>query len=228
MQRILIIEDEQSIVTGLKDNLEVDGYEVMTAGEGEKGLELAREKKPDLIILDLMLPGLSGHDICRTLKEEKNPAAIIMLTARGEEIDKVLGLEMGADDYVTKPFSVRELLARINAVLRRKGAESESEAPEIYTFGPCKFDFKSYEAFRDGKLLELTPREFEVMKYMIRRRGEAVSRFDLLDEVWGYDNYPSTRTVDNHIWRLRKAIENDPSNPEFLISIRSVGYKFTG
>jgi DNA-binding response OmpR family regulator len=228
MQRILIIEDDESIVTGLVDNFKVEGYEVLTAGDGNTGLDLARKKQPELIILDLMLPDLSGYDVCRALKSEKNKAAIIMLTARGEEVDKILGLEMGADDYVTKPFSVRELLARVNAVLRRSGGDESGEGPEIYTFGSCKFDFKSYEAFKDGKLGDLTPREFEVMRYLIRHRGKVVSRFDLLDDVWGYDNYPTTRTVDNHIWRLRQFIEDDPANPVYIISIRGVGYKFAG
>ncbi|MGH9940289.1 MAG: response regulator transcription factor [Blastocatellia bacterium] len=226
MPRILIIEDEPEMVLGLRDNLEYEGFEVITAEDGETGLNRALNSQPDLILLDVMLPRLSGLDVCRRLRGHDVAAPIIMLTARGQEIDKVLGLEIGADDYVTKPFSLRELLARVRAHLRR-AARRPAEI-ERYCFGGIELDFRKYEAFKSGAPLEMTPREFELLKYFIRHRGETVTRDQLLDDVWGYDNFPLTRTVDNHIARLRQKIEETPAEPQYIITVHRIGYKFTG
>ncbi len=221
---ILVIEDDLSILRGLKDNLKFEGYNVLTAPEGHEGLKLALEQSLDLLLLDIMLPGLSGYDICRKLKEQKPELPIIMLTARGQEVDKVAGLDLGADDYVTKPFSVPELMARIRAVLRR-GVPAKAE-PDIFSFGNVTLDFKKYEASLNGKAIKLSAKEFEVIKYLIQNAGEVVHRNDLLDHVWGYDTFPTTRTVDNFILELRKKLEENPANPKHIISVRGVGYKF--
>jgi DNA-binding response OmpR family regulator len=196
MSKILIVEDEPDMVLGLKDNFEFEGYEVLTATDGQSGLERARSQKPDLLILDIMLPRLSGLEVCKMLRSEGFDAPIVMLTARGQEIDKVVGLELGADDYVTKPFSIRELLARVRAILRR--AEGKKRLSR-YRFADVELDFDAYRANRAGQPLELSPREFELLRYLIERKGETVSRDQLLEDVWGYQSYPSTRTVDTHI-----------------------------
>ncbi len=226
MPRILIIEDEPEMALGLRDNLEYEGFEVIAAEDGEAGMNRALGEHPDLILLDVMLPRLSGLDVCRRLRGQGVNAPIIMLTARGQEIDKVLGLEIGADDYVTKPFSIRELLARVRAHLRR-GARQPAEI-ERYRFGQIELDFRKYEAFKSGTPLEMTPREFELLKYFIRHRDETVTRDQLLDDVWGYDNFPLTRTVDNHIARLRQKIEQTPAEPQYIITVHRIGYKFSG
>jgi len=223
-KRILVIEDDPSILAGVRDNLELEGYEVLTADQGRKGLEIARKKKPDLIVLDLMLPDLSGYEVCRILREEKNEAFLVMLTARKEEVDKVRGLTLGADDYITKPFSLLEFLARVKAVLRRGSRKSE-EARNV-RFGDVAVDFVKFEALKGGKPLELTAREFKILKYFAENRGRVVTRNELLDKVWGYKMFPTTRTVDNHMMRLRKQIEDDPGVPKYLLSVRGVGYKF--
>lgn len=221
---ILIVEDDASILRGLEDNLKFEGYEVLSATEGQQGLQLALEKAPHLVLLDIMLPGLSGYDICRKLKAEKPELPIIMLTARGQEVDKVAGLDLGADDYVTKPFSVPELMARIRAVLRRY--DKRGSELDVYSFGNVTLDFKKCEAMVAGKEVKLSAREFAIMKYFIAHAGEVVHRHDLLDEVWGYEAFPTTRTVDNQILGLRKKLEEDPSHPRHLVSVRSAGYKF--
>jgi DNA-binding response OmpR family regulator len=226
MHKILIVEDEPSMILGLRDNLEYEGYEVIAATDGEAGLQRALKDKPNLILLDVMLPKKSGLEVCRQLRSLGIESPIIMLTARGQEIDKVLGLEIGADDYVTKPFSINELLARVRAHLRR-AAKLVSDI-ESYSFGDIKLDFKKYHASKNDVVLELSPREFEVMKYLIRHRGETITRDELLDKIWGYDNYPMTRTVDNHIARLRHKIEDVPNEPEYILTIHRVGYKFIG
>jgi DNA-binding response OmpR family regulator len=226
MHKILIVEDEPSMVLGLRDNLEYEGYEVIAATDGEAGLQRALKDKPNLILLDVMLPKKGGLEVCRQLRSLGIESPIIMLTARGQEIDKVLGLEIGADDYVTKPFSINELLARVRAHLRR-AAKLVSDI-ESYSFGDIKLDFKKYHASKNDVVLELSPREFEVMKYLIRHRGETITRDELLDKIWGYDNYPMTRTVDNHIARLRHKIEDVPNEPEYILTIHRVGYKFIG
>lgn len=225
MKTILVIEDDISILRGLKDNLEYEGYSVISETNGGKGLETALEKKTDLILLDIMLPGMNGYEICRKLKKEKNDLPIIMITARGSEMDKVSGLDIGADDYVTKPFSIPELMARIRAVLRR-GAVGHGIIPDEYCFGNIKLDFKKYKAFRDDQEIKLSSKEFAIMGYFIRHEGEAVHRHDLLNEVWGYDAMPTTRTVDNFILDLRKKIEEDPSKPKHIESVRDIGYRF--
>jgi DNA-binding response OmpR family regulator len=224
VSKILIIEDEPDMVLGLKDNFEFEGYEVATASDGATGLERARSVKPDLVILDIMLPTLSGLEVCKALRGEGFEAPIIMLTARGQEIDKVVGLELGADDYVTKPFSIRELLARVRAILRR--TEGTKKRLARYAFADVDLDFEAYKARRGGEALDLSPREFELLRYLIERKGETVSRDRLLEDVWGYESYPSTRTVDTHIAKLRAKIGDSGSEPKHILTIHGVGYKF--
>ncbi len=226
MSLILAIEDDPAILRGLADNLRFESYDVLTAADGESGYRLVREKKPDLIILDLMLPKLSGYEICRKLRTEGVATPILMLTARGEEADRVLGLDLGADDYVSKPFSIRELMARIRALLRR--TVPPKTLPDEIRFDDVVVNFVSYEASKGGKLLEMTPKEFSMLRLLASRAGEVVTREDLLNEVWGYENYPTTRTVDNHIAGLRAKLERDPAEPERLRTVHGVGYKFVG
>jgi DNA-binding response OmpR family regulator len=225
MSTILVVEDDPAILRGLADNLKFESYSVLTAASGDVGLTTAREKKPDLLILDLMLPKLSGYEICRKLRAEGNQVPILMLTARGEEGDRVLGLDLGADDYVTKPFSIREVLARVRALLRRSAPE-KAAAPDELRFSDVAVDFRSYEATKGGQPLELTRKEFGLLRYMASRPGEVLTRDELLNEVWGYESYPTTRTVDNHVAGLRAKIERDPANPEYLRTVHGVGYKF--
>ena len=224
MSKILVIEDEPDMVLGLKDNFEFEGYEVLTAADGAAGLERARAQKPDLVILDIMLPKLSGLEVCKTLRSEGFEAPIIMLTARGQEIDKVVGLELGADDYVTKPFSIRELLARVRAILRR--TDGAKKRLSRYRFADLELDFETYRAKKAGEPLEMSPREFELLRYLIERKGETVSRDRLLEDVWGYESYPSTRTVDTHIAKLRAKIGDSGSEPRHILTIHGMGYKF--
>ena len=227
MTKILIIEDEPEMARGLADNLEFEGYEVHIEANGEAGLQYARAQHVDLILLDLMLPKLSGYEVCKALRGQGNDTPIIMLTAKGQELDKVLGLELGADDYLTKPFSLRELIARIHAQLRRRKPSTQQES-DTFAFGDVRLDFKHYRAAKAGVELELTAKEFEILRYFIAQRGATVKRADLLDKVWGLEDYPTTRTVDNHILKLRKKIENDPAHPEFIITVHGLGYKFLG
>jgi len=224
MSRILVIEDEAAILRGLKDNLAAESYEVMTAADGAEGYRLSQDRKPDLIVLDLMLPKLSGYEICRKLRAEGNAVPILMLTARGDEADRVLGLDLGADDYVSKPFSVRELLARVRALLRR--SESHNARVDQLTFDDVVVDFPQFEARKRGEQVEMTPKEFGVLQYLAARAGKVVQRQTLLEEVWGYENYPTTRTVDNHIASLRAKLEDDPAQPRHLLTVHGVGYKF--
>src|SRR5574341_946432 len=224
MARILIIEDEPDMARGLEDNLAFEGYDVHVETDGLSGLNYALSQPVDLILLDLMLPKMPGYEVCKTLRAKGNNTPIIMLTAKGQEIDKVLGLELGADDYVTKPFSLRELLARIHAFLRRHGASTAPPA-DTYTFGKIVLDFKHYRATNAGEEIALTPKEFEILHYLIAHRGQTVPRAELLDKVWGIEDYPTTRTDDNHILKLRKKIEKDPSNPDFIITVHGLGYK---
>ena len=221
---ILVIEDDVSILRGLRDNLKFEEYEVLTATDGQEGIILALEKSPDLILLDIMLPGISGYDICRKVKEQKPDLPIIMLTARSKEVDKIAGLDLGADDYVTKPFSTPELLARIRAALRR--AQNKTPFQEKYSFGMVSMDFKQYQTFINNEEVHLSAREYAIMKFLIEHAGEVIHRHELLDEVWGYESYPTTRTVDNYILDLRKKLEEEPSRPKHILSIRGVGYKF--
>jgi len=224
MKKILIIEDEKDMVTGLKFNLEARDYTVFAAYEGEEGYQMALDKQPDLVILDIMLPKLNGYEVCKKLKVEVAELPIIMLTAKSQEAEIVTGLDLGADDYITKPFSVLELLARINAVLRR--TESGTHEPEVYRFGDLEINFSKYTAQKKGEFLKLSPREFEILNCFMERRGRIVSRDELLDQVWGYDSFPNTRTVDAHIAKLRKKIEDKPDDPKFIVTIHGIGYKF--
>jgi DNA-binding response OmpR family regulator len=225
-QRILIIEDEPDLLRGLALNIKAEGYSVLTASRGDKGVEQALTEQPDLVLLDIMLPGKSGLDVCRDLRRKGFDAPIIMLTAKAEEVDRVVGLEIGADDYVTKPFGVRELLARIRVRLRRRGAVAE--AGSKLSFGAVELDFDRQEASRGGRRVDLTGKEFEVLRLLARHRGEIVTRDRLLNEVWGYESYPTTRTVDNHILRLRQKLEENSSDPRYILSVYGEGYKFVG
>jgi two-component system alkaline phosphatase synthesis response regulator PhoP len=224
-QRILIVEDEPDLRRGLEMNLKAEGYDVLTAATWDGGLKRALDEQPDLVLLDVMLPGLNGLDVCRELRRKGFEGPIIMLTAKAEEIDRVVGLEIGADDYVTKPFGLRELLARIRVRLRR---HTPGGVTEVLRFGSVEVDFDRQEALRDGKRVELTGKEFEVLRLLARHAGEIVTRDQLLNEVWGYETYPTTRTVDNHILRLRQKLESDPANPRHILSIYGEGYKFVG
>ena len=226
MRKVLIVEDDQAMAVALRDGFTYEGYAVQVARDGATGLRMATEKGHDLVILDVMLPRMSGLDVCRQLRSAGNPTPIIMLTARGQEIDKVLGLKTGADDYVTKPFSFLELMARVEAVLRR--ASKAAEEVESAEFGDVEVNFKSFEASKGGRALDLSPREFKMLKYFVEHRGEVVTRDQLLDHVWGYEGLPLTRTVDMHIAKLRQKIEDTPSDPRHIITVHRVGYKFTG
>jgi DNA-binding response OmpR family regulator len=223
MTTVLAIEDDPAILRGLSDNLRFEGYEVITASDGETGYQLQRERKPDLIVLDLMLPRMSGFEFCRKLRGEGIQTPILMLTARSEEPDRVLGLDLGADDYVTKPFSVRELMARIRALLRR--SQPRPDLPDDLRFGEVEIDFRRYEARRQGATLEMTRKEFAILRFLAARSGEVVTRDELLNEVWGFESYPTSRTVDNHVAGLRAKLERDASQPEHLKTVHGVGYK---
>ncbi len=224
MSLILVVEDDAAILRGLVDNLHFESYTVLSAADGESGYRLIQEKKPDMIILDLMLPKLSGYEVCRKVRTAGIQTPIIMLTARGEEADRVLGLDLGADDYVVKPFSIRELLARVRALLRR--ANPARPLPERLEFDDVVVDFLAYAAHKAGRPLEMTRKEFQVLRLLAARAGEVVTRDELLNEVWGYENYPTTRTVDNHLAGLRAKLEGDPADPRHLRTVHGVGYKF--
>jgi DNA-binding response OmpR family regulator len=226
MPKILIVEDEPSMVAGLRDNFEFEGYQVLSAMDGVSGLERALADSPDLVILDVMMPRMSGLDVCRQLKSKRPTIPIIMLTARGQEVDKVVGLELGADDYVTKPFSIRELLARVKAVLRRVG--SLPGAKDRYIFGDVEVNLQSCQVSRRGRSVDFSSKEFDLLKYFLSHPGEALTRDRLLEEVWGYDKFPTTRTVDAHIVRLRQKLEPKPDNPCFFLTVHGTGYKFVG
>jgi len=228
MTRVLIVEDDPAMSVALRDGLEYEGYAVSLAQDGEAGLRLATTEAPDLILLDVMLPKITGLDLCKKLRGDGNRVPIIMLTARGQEIDKVLGLKLGADDYVTKPFGFMELMARVEAVLRR--CASAEAAPQLDTcrFGDVTLDFKAQEAWKGGKPIELSHREFQLLAFFIEHRGEVVTREKLLDTVWDYNAIPFTRTVDMHIAKLRKKIEDNPSDPRHIVTVHRSGYKFVG
>ena len=226
MAKTLIIEDEEAILMALEDNLKMEGYEVESATDGEEGFSMAKERDFDLIILDIMLPRMDGFEVCRQLRQASITIPVLMLTAKSQEIDKVLGLELGADDYVTKPFSPRELLARIKALLRR--SKQVQQGIDRYTFGAVEVDFKKYEVKMSGRLVYLTALEFSLLHFLVQNKGQVVTRDTILDQVWGKDVYIQPRTVDKHIAELRKKIENDPALPEYIIGVRGVGYKFMG
>ena len=224
MSLIAVIEDDPAISRGLRDNLEYESYHVVCASDGESGYRLIQENHPDLVILDLMLPKLSGYELCRRLRTEGVSTPILMLTARAEEVDRVLGLDLGGDDYVTKPFSIPELLARVRALLRR--AKAQESPPHELRFGDVVVDFRSYEASRANQAVSLTRKEFGLLRLFASRPGEVLTRDELLNEVWGYESYPTTRTVDNHIATLRSKLERNPSEPRHLLTVHGVGYKF--
>ena len=222
-KHILIVDDEVNMRRGLRDNLEFEGYEVSEAIDGSDALETLKNINPDLIVLDVMMPKISGFDVCKQLRKDGDDTPIILLTAKGEEIDKVLGLEIGADDYVQKPFSVRELLARIKAILRRSGNASKDDKNIV--IGLLTLDFKKYTALKANKEEKLSHKEFEILRYLLDHEEEIVDRHELLKNVWGYNEQPTTRTVDNFIVRLRQRIETDPSNPRHIITVHGSGYK---
>jgi two-component system alkaline phosphatase synthesis response regulator PhoP len=226
MPSVLIVEDDDSMAAALRDGFKYEGYSVSLARDGAAGLKAATEAPPDLIILDLMLPKMSGLDVCREIRKNGNPIPIIMLTARGQEIDKVLGLKMGADDYVTKPFGFLELMARVEAVLRRSAGKPVRL--DTFHFGEIAVDFKKGQVRRQGKVVDLTPRELRLLQFFIEHQGEVVSREKLLDAVWGYDAAPLTRTVDMHVAKLRKKVEKNPADPRFILTIHGLGYRFSG
>lgn len=224
MEKILIIEDEESILMALTDDLALEGYEVASARDGLKGLSMAKEKAHDLIVLDIMLPKMDGFEVCKQLRQAGVATPILMLTAKSQEIDKVLGLELGADDYVTKPFSPRELLARVKAILRR--VKTTQEEFDIYNFGDVEIDFKKYEVKKKGQPVYLTTLEFSLIGFLIKHKDQVLDRSAILDGVWGEDVYVLPKTVDTHIGHLRKKIEDDPANPKHIIGVRGIGYKF--
>lgn len=226
MKKILIVEDELNMVNGLKDNLEFEGFEVDTALEGKSGLQKILQCHYDLILLDIMLPEISGFDICKTARKEGVTTPIILLTAKGEEIDKVLGLELGADDYITKPFSLRELLARIKAILRRSPEiKAESAESELIYIGNIKVNFKKYLALKGTDEIKMSYKEFEVLHYLYENAGKIIHRDDLISAVWSIDFDITTRTVDNFILKLRQKIEVDPNNPKIILTVHGLGYK---
>ena len=226
MTKILIVEDEPNMVAGLRDNFEFEGYEVLSAYDGSEGLARALADSPDLILLDVMMPKMSGLDVCKQLKAKRPSIPIIMLTARGQEIDKVVGLELGADDYVTKPFSIRELVARVKAVLRR--SQTLPKEQDRYAFGDVEVDLRACRISREGKPIEFSAMEFELLKYFISNAGEVLTRERLLEEVWGYERFPTTRTVDAHLVRLRQKLEPNPEQPRFFLTVHGMGYRFVG
>jgi len=230
MPKVLIIEDDDAMSAGLRDGFEYEGYAVTLARDGAKGLRLASEAAPDVIILDVMLPKMSGLDVCRRIRGEKSTVPILMLTARGQEIDKVLGLKSGADDYITKPFSFLELMARVEAVLRRArgGAAAHPEAAGPRSFGDVKVDFRKCATTKAGLPIELSARELRLLEYFIEHPGEVLGRDRLLNAVWGYDADSYSRTVDMHVAKLRRKIEDRPDDPRHIVTVHGIGYKFTG
>ena len=227
-KRILLVEDEPGLQLTLSDRLRSEGYEVETAGDGETGYERAKEEKFDLIILDVMLPDKSGFDVCRDLRAGGVTRPILMLTARDQVADKVVGLKLGADDYLTKPFENLELLARVEALLRRSASSATSHNADSYEFGNVAVDFRKAEVVRDGTAVELSAREFQLLRYFIENRDSVLSRDELLNNVWGYDAMPSTRTVDVHVAWLRQKVEANPKHPEHIRTVHGMGYKFVG
>jgi DNA-binding response OmpR family regulator len=222
METILIIEDDPTMLTALKGNFEFKGYKVLTAANGEKGLEAALNARPDLIILDIMLPKINGYEICRLVREAKLATPIIMLTAKGEESDIVLGLNLGADDYVTKPFSIKELLARAAAFLRRE----KRDVPAVHEFGDFRLDLAARRLTRRHKEVELSPKEFKLLEFFVKKRGRALTRDDILNAVWGYDCVVTSRSIDRFVTTLRNKIEPDPGCPVYIHTVRQIGYRF--
>jgi DNA-binding response OmpR family regulator len=222
METVLIIEDDSSMMRGLKDNFAFAGYNVLTAADGEKGLDTALNAKPDLIILDIMLPKINGYEICRIIRKENLDMPVIMLTAKGEESDIILGLNLGADDYVTKPFSIKELLARAAAFLRRR----KHNVNEIFKFGDFHFDVSARKLTKDGSEIELSPKEYKLLEFFLKKQGKALTRDEILNAVWGYNSFTGHRSVDRFVTTLRNKIESDANNPVFIHTLREIGYKF--
>ena len=224
--KILVVEDEPNMVAGLRDNFEFEGYQVITARDGVEGLQRALDESPDLVVLDVMMPKMSALEVCKQQRAKRGSIPIIMLTARGQEVDKVVGLELGADDYVTKPFSIRELLARVKAVLRRTSVVPKDQ--DRRSFGEVEVDLRKSRVLKSGKAIDISSKEFELLKYFIVHSGETLSRDRLLEDVWGYDNYPTTRTVDTHLVRLRQKLEPNPDQPQYFLTVHGTGYRFVG
>jgi len=222
MQTVLIVEDDPTMLIGLKDNFEFKGYKVLTAADGEAGLKAALNAHPDLVVLDIMLPKINGYEICRMVREQRLGMPIILLTAKGEESDVVLGLNLGADDYVTKPFSIKELLARAGALLRR----ARQEVQDAYEFGEMRLDIPARRLTRKGKEIELSPKEFNLLEYFVKKAGRALTRDEILNAVWGYDCMVTSRSIDRFVTTLRNKIETDPARPAFIHTVRQVGYRF--
>jgi len=223
---ILIVEDDPSIRLGLRKSLSFDGYQVIEAGDGEQGLELAFSQRPDLIVLDVMLPRINGFEVCRTIRRHDKTTPILILSAKEQEYDKITGLEQGADDYITKPFSVRELVARIKAALRR--TRPEEQASEAFEFGNASVDVPGQRLLVNGESIEVSNREFRLLCYLIENRGRVLSRDQILNKVWGFDYEGTARTIDNFINKLRAKLEDEPTEPQFIVTVRGVGYKFLG
>ena len=228
MNRVLLVEDEPGLVMTLTDRLLAEGYEVESATDAPSGLEMAASGSFDAILLDVMLPGGNGMDVCRTLRQRGLQTPILMLTAKGQVVDKVVGLKLGADDYLVKPFEMAELLARIEALIRRSANASGAPTGETYRFGDVGVDFRKAEVTKGGQALELSAREFKLLKYFVEHRGAALTRDELLNEVWGYNAMPSTRTVDVHVAWLRQKLEDNPRHPQFILTVHGLGYKFVG
>ena len=222
METVLIIEDDTTIMRGLRDNFQFQGYTVKTASDGEKGLQEALKNPPDLIILDVMLPGINGYEICRFLREEKLEMPIIMLTAKADETEVILGLKLGADDYVTKPFSIKELLARSEAFLRRR----RDKEPSVYNFGDCVLNVAAHSLLKAGEPMKLSPKEFDLLHFFLKKAGQAVNRDQILNAVWGYECLVTPRSIDRFVNALRQKIEPDPQHPLYLQTVREFGYKF--
>ena len=224
MKKVLLIEDDPAIQMGVYDGLAMDNYELIMVSDGQDGFKKIFEENPDLVLLDIMLPGKNGFDICREVRANGSQVPIMMLTSKTDEIDRVLGLEVGADDYLTKPFSVKELSARIRAMFRRMDNLKISNS--TFFFGDIKVDFEKMDIIKGINKINISVKEFQILNYFLNHEGQVVTRETLLDEVWGYNNYPTTRTVDNYILNLRKNIENDPSNPKHILTVHTMGYKF--
>lgn len=225
MDKILIVDDEEHIVELIKYNLETNGFAVLTADNGIDALKIARKELPQLILLDIMLPGKNGNEVCKEIRKDSTIAnmPVIMITAKGDEVDRILGLELGADDYITKPFSVRELVARVKAVLRRTITEN---VDNVFSFGNTTIYFLKHEVLKDNKKVDLTLKEFELLQILVKNGGRVLTRDFLLDKIWGYEYIGETRTVDVHIRHLRKKIEDDDKNPKYIETIRGIGYRF--
>jgi DNA-binding response OmpR family regulator len=222
---ILVIEDDPAIRLGLAKSLSFEGYRVIEAHDGEQGLEQVFQSRPDLVVLDLMLPRLNGYEVCRTIRKHDSTIPVLILSAKGEEMDKVTGFDLGADDYITKPFSTRELTARVKAALRRRRAEAGVE--DLYQFGRVHVDMKGQTLAVDGAAVEVSNREFRLLSYLVSNRGRVLSRDQILNQVWGYDYEGTARTIDNFINKLRSKIEDDPARPRYILTVRGVGYKFS-